>query len=142
MNHIVLLGDSIFDNGSYVHRDRGEEPVIDRLQTRLPILDLRRICHEDADYSDISPIEPAAGGSAKTARAIWRIAGRHDFSRPHTVVFAREVLSEQQNWAPNRVAAAASAAGAENRNKVDCNGRESYRSNTSPSPPALQGTPA
>ena len=26
MNHIVLLGDSIFDNGSYVHQDQGEEP--------------------------------------------------------------------------------------------------------------------
>ena len=36
MNHIVLLGDSIFDNGSYVHQDRGEEPVIDRLQALLP----------------------------------------------------------------------------------------------------------
>jgi lysophospholipase L1-like esterase len=225
MNHIVLLGDSIFDNGRYVHQDRGEEPVIDRLQAllprgwtatlaaidghvagdvcgqlqrvphdashlvvsvggndalsqshllltpakstvealtkvagaraqfrrdyremlkgvcalgkatlvctiydgisldqwgvpagrdimltalaafndviideavraRLPILDLRRICDEDADYSDRSPIEPSAAGAAKIARAIWRIVGAHDFSSPHTVVFGKEVLLE------------------------------------------------
>src|ERR1039458_1563875 len=37
MNHIVLLGDSIFDNGSYVHQDdRGEEPVLDQLRGLLP----------------------------------------------------------------------------------------------------------
>jgi hypothetical protein len=33
-------------------------------------------------------------GSAKIARAIWRIVGAHDFSSPHTVVFGKEVLSE------------------------------------------------
>ena len=37
MNHIVLLGDSIFDNGKYVHQDdRGEEPVLDQLRGLLP----------------------------------------------------------------------------------------------------------
>ncbi len=69
--------------------------IIDEaVRARLPILDLRRICDEDADYSDISPIEPSAAGSAKIARTIWRIAGAHDFSSPHTVVFGKEVLSE------------------------------------------------
>ncbi len=219
MSHIVLLGDSIFDNGAYVHRDRGEEPVIDQLRARLPrgwgatlaardgsvacnvcqqlqqmppdashllisvggndalgqsqilqepalsvgevlaslarsrerfrreyremlqtvcglgkptvvctiydqfslsgelsvpggnevlraalavfndviideavrarlsVLDLRRVCDERADYSDIFPIEPSAIGSARYAQAICRIVAVHDFSRWQTVVF-------------------------------------------------------
>lgn len=36
MNHIVLLGDSIFDNSNYVHQDRGEEPILDQLRGLLP----------------------------------------------------------------------------------------------------------
>ncbi len=223
MNHIVLLGDSIFDNAGYVHQDRGEEPVIDQLQARIqsgwtatllahdgdvacgvkrqlqrmpagashlvisvggndalgmtsilgepagsvrealanlarvkatfrrdyremlmavcglgkavvvctvydqfslfgerdapgglelllaalsvfndviideavrariPVLDLRRICDQSADYSDIFPIEPSAIGSAKIAMAIWRLIATHDFSRRQTVVFGEEL---------------------------------------------------
>jgi len=223
MNHIVLLGDSIFDNSSYVHRDRGEEPVIDQLQARIPhdwgatlvahdgdvacsvkqqlervpagashlvisvggndalgmtsilhepagsvrealanlartkaqfrrdyremlqavralgkavvvctvydqlslfdelelpgshevllaalsvfndviideavraripVIDLRRICDERGDYSDIFPIEPSAIGSAKIAMAICRMVATHDFSRRQTVVFGEEL---------------------------------------------------
>ena len=67
--------------------------IIDEaVRATLPILDLRRICDENADYSDISPIEPSAVGSAKIARAIWRIIETHDFSSPHTVVFGKEVV--------------------------------------------------
>ncbi|MEI8371823.1 MAG: SGNH/GDSL hydrolase family protein [Planctomycetota bacterium] len=226
MNHIVLLGDSIFDNAVYVHQERGEEPVINQLQTRIspewtatlvahdgdvvrsvkeqlkrmpkgashlvisvggnnalvqghilqeparsmgealanlartkadfrrdyremlqsvcalgkpavvctvydqfslfnekdvpgghevllaalsvfndviideavrariPVLDLRRICDQSTDYSDISPIEPSASGSAKIAKAILRIVATHDFSRRQTVVFGKELLAE------------------------------------------------
>ena len=35
-NNIVLLGDSIFDNGTWVHEDRGEKPVIEQLQALIP----------------------------------------------------------------------------------------------------------
>ncbi len=35
MNHIVLLGHSIFDNGAYVHRDQGGEPVPRREAQKL-----------------------------------------------------------------------------------------------------------
>jgi lysophospholipase L1-like esterase len=34
MTHVVLLGDSIFDNGAYVHR--GEPDVIKQVQAKLP----------------------------------------------------------------------------------------------------------
>ena len=33
MSHVVLLGDSIFDNGLYVP---GGSPLIEQLRTRLP----------------------------------------------------------------------------------------------------------
>ena len=36
MNHIVLLGDSIFDNAAYVDDGRGEKPVLDQLRGLLP----------------------------------------------------------------------------------------------------------
>lgn len=36
MNHIVRCGDSIFDNSNYVHGERGEEPVLNQLQARIP----------------------------------------------------------------------------------------------------------
>ena len=225
MNQILLLGDSIFDNGAYVHRDRGEEPVLDQLRGllsagwdvtlaardgnrtgdvcrqldgapadashlvisvggndalaqsnmlgepagsvgealmtlarareqfrreyremlnavlalgkatvvctiydrlslgaalgvtvpdevvqaavamfndviiaeavawRVPVLDLRRICDDPRDYSDIFPIEPSAAGSRKFARAIWRIVTEHDFRRRQTVLSGSEVLT-------------------------------------------------
>src|SRR3954447_11480311 len=34
MSHVVLLGDSIFDNGAYV--ERGQPDVIQQVQARLP----------------------------------------------------------------------------------------------------------
>jgi hypothetical protein len=65
--------------------------IIDEaVRARVPILDLRRVCDQSTDYSDISPIEPSATGSAKIAKAIWRIVATHDFSRRHAVVFGNE----------------------------------------------------
>jgi hypothetical protein len=52
----------------------------------LPVLDLRLICDESADYAN--PIEPSAHGGAKIARVIRSVATEHDFSRRQTVVYA------------------------------------------------------
>jgi hypothetical protein len=38
---------------------------------RLPLIDLRLICNEEADYAN--PIEPSAKGGAKIAAAISRL---------------------------------------------------------------------
>jgi hypothetical protein len=38
---------------------------------RLPLIDLRLICSDDADYAN--PIEPSAKGGAKIAGAIARL---------------------------------------------------------------------
>jgi hypothetical protein len=51
----------------------------------VPLLDLRLICDEDADYAN--PIEPSAAGGAKIATAIVRLVSEHDFRHRRTEVF-------------------------------------------------------
>ena len=52
---------------------------------RLPVLDLRLICTEAADYAN--EIEPGAPGGAKIAAAILNLVQTHDFSSSRTVIF-------------------------------------------------------
>lgn len=54
-----------------------------------PILDLRVLCDELADYSSVSPIEPSAVGGAKIAEAIRRIVTQHEFARRQTAVYGK-----------------------------------------------------
>jgi hypothetical protein len=56
---------------------------------RVPILDLRVLCDELADYSSVSPIEPSAVGGAKIAEAICRIVTQHESARPQTAVYGK-----------------------------------------------------
>ena len=51
----------------------------------LPVLDLRLICDEDADFAN--PIEPSAQGGDKIAAAIARLVAEHDFGRRRSEVF-------------------------------------------------------
>jgi hypothetical protein len=53
----------------------------------LPVIDLRLVCDEDADYAN--PIEPSSRGGEKIAAAIARVVAEHDFSRRRSEVFAR-----------------------------------------------------
>lgn len=53
----------------------------------LPVLDLRLICSDPADYSSLSPIEPSERGGAKIVAAIVRLLAGHDFSRPLATVY-------------------------------------------------------
>jgi hypothetical protein len=53
----------------------------------LPLIDLRLVCDDDADYAN--PIEPSSQGGEKIVRAIARLLAEHDFSRRHTEVFVR-----------------------------------------------------
>ncbi|MCK4516946.1 MAG: hypothetical protein KAU31_16905 [Spirochaetaceae bacterium] len=55
--HVVLLGDSIFDNAVYVSSGQS-------------VIDLRPICDQQSDYAEVSPIEPSGSGGAKIAGAI------------------------------------------------------------------------
>ena len=51
----------------------------------VPLLDLRLVCDEDADYAN--PIEPSEAGGAKIADAIVRLVSSHDFGHRRTGVF-------------------------------------------------------
>jgi lysophospholipase L1-like esterase len=51
----------------------------------VPLIDLRLICTEDADYAN--PIEPSSQGGDKIARAIVRAVTEHDFMRRRSEVF-------------------------------------------------------
>ena len=42
---------------------------------QVPVIDIRMVCTESADYSEISPIEPSAAGGRKIAQAIARWIG-------------------------------------------------------------------
>jgi lysophospholipase L1-like esterase len=53
----------------------------------LPVIDLRLVCDDDADYAN--PIEPSAMGGFKIARAIAGVVGAHDFGGGRTVVYVR-----------------------------------------------------
>jgi hypothetical protein len=53
----------------------------------LPLVDLRLVCNDDADYAN--PIEPSARGGAKIASAIADLIVRHDFARRRSEVFVQ-----------------------------------------------------
>ena len=47
---------------------------------RVPVIDLRIICTDASDYSELSPIEPSGQGGGKIAKAIaeWATGGIRD----------------------------------------------------------------
>lgn len=51
----------------------------------VPLIDLRLVCNEDADYAN--EIEPSQAGGRKIANAIVRLVGEHDFGSGRTQVF-------------------------------------------------------
>ena len=51
----------------------------------LPLIDLRLICNEDADYAN--PIEPSVQGGEKISAVINSLLMEHDFTQKRTVVF-------------------------------------------------------
>jgi len=54
-------------------------------ETGFPVLDLRAICTEAADF--VNAIEPSVHGGAKIAEAVCRNFVAHDFGRRQTVIF-------------------------------------------------------
>jgi hypothetical protein len=53
----------------------------------VPVIDLRLVCDEDADYAN--PIEPSVRGGEKIVRAIARLLTEHRFERGRSEVFVR-----------------------------------------------------
>jgi lysophospholipase L1-like esterase len=54
----------------------------------LPLLDLRTLFDQDADFAN--SIEPSAQGGEKLARAILRVVEEHDFAQPRSTIFAAD----------------------------------------------------
>jgi hypothetical protein len=52
----------------------------------VPVLDLRVICDDDADFAN--PIEPSSHGGWKIAGAIASMLAKHDFARRISEIFA------------------------------------------------------
>ncbi len=57
-------------------------------RAKLPVIDLRLICNEEIDYSEVSPIEPSHAGGQKIARAIYALMQTHDFAPGNITVIA------------------------------------------------------
>ncbi len=57
------------------------------VRRRLPVLDMRTICHDAADYAAASPIEPSAQGAGKIAATISELVTTHHPAAPHSVVY-------------------------------------------------------
>lgn len=51
----------------------------------LPLIDLRFVCNEDADYANA--IEPSEAGGAKIAKTILQVAGEHNFEGNRSSVY-------------------------------------------------------
>jgi hypothetical protein len=54
----------------------------------LPVIDLRLVCTDAADYARSSPIEPSVVGGGKIARAVARLVTGYDFQPDGSRVFA------------------------------------------------------
>ena len=55
---------------------------------KVPVIDLRLVCNEAADYSVVSPIEPSVAGGEKIVRAIVSVVTEHNFTVHRSAVFA------------------------------------------------------
>jgi hypothetical protein len=53
--------------------------------TGLPVLEMRAICSDEADFAN--PIEPSSVGGEKVARALRDVVLHHDFAGRRTVIY-------------------------------------------------------
>lgn len=53
----------------------------------IPIIDLRKVCNEEIDYSEISPIEPSSHGGQKIASSIVDVFRTHNFNTNNSAIF-------------------------------------------------------
>lgn len=54
---------------------------------RLPIVDLRSVCVDSGDYSELSPIEPSGTGAMKISNVIGTMLDRHDFTAGYSALY-------------------------------------------------------
>jgi hypothetical protein len=61
--------------------------VLQASHAGFPIIDLRSLCSDTQDYSEISPIEPSAQGGMKIAKLIAMVVQEHDFGAGRTAIY-------------------------------------------------------
>ena len=54
---------------------------------KIPVIDLRLICPEAADFSEISAIEPSSIGGEKIVKAIVRLLTNHKFESKQSIIY-------------------------------------------------------
>jgi len=54
---------------------------------KIPVIDLRLICNETGDYSEISAIEPSVVGGQKIVQAIVRLLMNHQFESKESIIY-------------------------------------------------------
>lgn len=67
--------------------------IREAIRTRIPVIDLRTVCTESADYAPISPIEPSVFGGEKITRAIWHAVQNIDPAEKYCRVFSSDGVS-------------------------------------------------
>ncbi len=77
IDHSLLAALSIFN----------EVILKEAVRHYLPVLDLRLICNDTADYSTISPVEPSAQGGGKIIDAITNLLTHHDFTCRQSIIY-------------------------------------------------------
>lgn len=68
--------------------------MLEAVTRGLPVLDLRLVCPDAADYSTVSPIEPSARGGGKIAVALAELLPGMDMRARRTVVYGAGVEVE------------------------------------------------
>ncbi len=58
------------------------------VEAPAPVIDLRIVCDQAEDYSDVSPIEPSGYGGAKIANVVADVIAQHDFSLRRSSVYS------------------------------------------------------
>ncbi len=77
--------DDNFQRGAVAALCLFNDAIIDRARHfKLPVIDLRVVCSESADYAN--HIEPSAAGGDKIAEAICRIVTGHEFAARRSVI--------------------------------------------------------
>jgi hypothetical protein len=68
-------------------------------RVKIPVIDLRLICKEPEDYSDISVIEPSIFGGEKITTEIVNVLTTYDFSLRQSQIFSSKIskLQDESN---------------------------------------------
>ena len=62
-------------------------PLREAAMRGVPLIDLRAVCDDDADFA--TPIEPSVQGGGKIAAAIAAVVTQHDFAGARCTIFTR-----------------------------------------------------